>query len=82
MLKLGLVLVKLWLAYVMSINKFQGQTLFHVGLHLADDIFWHGQLYVAFSRVKALVNIKVQLSDIVHGQIGLMCNVVYEEALL
>jgi hypothetical protein len=40
----------LQLAYAMTINKFQGQTLSHVGLHLADDIFSHGQLYVAFSR--------------------------------
>jgi hypothetical protein len=57
----------LWLAYAMTINKSQGQTLSHVGLHLADDVFSHGQLYVAFSRTKALTNVKVQLPDIVHG---------------
>jgi len=72
----------LWLAYAMTINKSQRQTLSHVGLHLADDIFSHGQLYVAFSRAKAPTNIKVQLLDIMHGQIGLMRNVVYEESLL
>ncbi len=72
----------LQLVYAMTINKFQGQTLFHVGLHLADDVFLHGQLYVAFSHAKAPVNIKVQLPDSVHGRIGLMCNVVYEETLL
>ncbi len=72
----------LWLAYAMTINKSQGQTLSHVGHHLTDDVFSHGQLYVAFSRAKALANIKVQLPDIVHGQNGLMRNVVYEEALL
>ncbi len=70
------------LAYAMTINKSQGQTLSHVGLHLADGVFSHGHLYVAFSRAKAPTNIKVQLPDTVHGQIGLMCNVVYEEALL
>jgi hypothetical protein len=70
------------LAYAMTINKFQGQTLSHVGLHLTDDVFSHGQLYVAFSRAKAPENVKVQLPDIVHGRIGLMRNVVYEEALL
>ncbi len=70
------------LAYAMTINKSQGQTLSHVGLHLADDVFSHGQLYVAFSRAKAPANIKVQLPDIVHGRNGLMRNVVYEEALL
>jgi hypothetical protein len=70
------------LAYAMTINKFQGQTLSHVGLHLADDVFSHGQLYVAFSRAKAPTNVKVQLPNTVHGRIGLMRNVMYEEALL
>ncbi len=70
------------LAYAMTINKSQGQTLSHVGLHVADDVFSHGQLYVAFSRAKAPTNVKVQLPDIVLGQIGLMRNVVYEEAFL
>jgi ATP-dependent DNA helicase PIF1 len=32
----------LQLAYAMTINKSQGQTLFHVGLHLVDDVFSHG----------------------------------------
>jgi hypothetical protein len=70
------------LAYAMSFNKSQGQTLSHVGLHLTDDVFSHGQLYVAFSRAKAPANIKVLLPDTMHGRIGLMRNVVYEEALL
>jgi ATP-dependent exoDNAse (exonuclease V) alpha subunit len=60
------------LAYAMTINKSQGQTLSHVGLHLTDDVFSHGQFYVAFSRAKAAENVKVQLLDIVHGRIGLM----------
>jgi hypothetical protein len=30
------------LAYAMTINKSQGQTLSHVGLHLANDVFSHG----------------------------------------
>jgi hypothetical protein len=72
----------LWLAYAMTINKCQGQTLSHVGLHFANDIFSHGQLYVAFSRTKAPANIKVLLPNTMHGRSGLMRNVVYEEALL
>ncbi len=68
------------LAYAMTINKSQGQTLFHVGLHLVDDIFSHGQVYVAFSRAKVPTNVKVQLPNTMHGRIGLMRNVVYEEA--
>jgi ATP-dependent exoDNAse (exonuclease V) alpha subunit len=66
----------------MTINKSQGQTLSHVGIHLTDDVFSHRQLYVAFSRTKALANVKVQLPNTLHGRIGLMRNVVYEEALL
>jgi ATP-dependent DNA helicase PIF1 len=66
----------------MNINKSQGQTLSHVGLHLTNDIFSHDQLYVAFSRIEAPTNVKIQLPDTVHGWIGFMCNVVYEEALL
>jgi len=52
---------------VATINKSQGQTLSHVGLHFTDDVFSHGQLYVAFSPAKALENIKVQLPYTVHG---------------
>jgi hypothetical protein len=57
----------LWLAYAMTINKSQGQTFSHVGLHIANDVFLHGQLFVAFSRAKAQANVKVQLLDTVHG---------------
>jgi hypothetical protein len=66
----------------MTINKSQGQTLSHVGLHFINDVFSHGQPYVAFSHTKAPTNVKVQLQDTMHGRIGLMHNVVYEETLL
>lgn len=39
------------LAYAMTINKSQGQSMSCVGLNLEDPCFSHGQLYVACSRV-------------------------------
>ena len=47
------------LGYAMTINKAQGQTLDRAGLYLKSPVFDHGQLYVAFSRVRAMDNIKV-----------------------
>eukprot|EP00889_Picochlorum_renovo_P007403 jgi/Picre1/34433/NNA_001901.t1 len=37
-------------AFAMTINKAQGLTLQRVGVYLQDDVFSHGQLYVALSR--------------------------------
>ena len=47
------------LAYAMTINKAQGQTVKHVGLNLSTPVFSHGQLYVALSRCTHPRNIKV-----------------------
>ena len=39
------------IAFAMTINKVQGQTLERVGIYLPEPCFTHGQLYVAASRV-------------------------------
>uniref|UniRef100_A0A0L8IGX7 DNA helicase Pif1-like 2B domain-containing protein n=1 Tax=Octopus bimaculoides TaxID=37653 RepID=A0A0L8IGX7_OCTBM len=49
------------LAYSMTINKAQGQTFEKVGIHLPQPVFSHGQLYVTFSRSRAMNNIKVRV---------------------
>ena len=38
------------LAYALTIDKSQGQSLKRVGLYLCSECFAHGQLYTAFSR--------------------------------
>lgn len=37
------------LAFAMTVNKSQGQSVDHVGLDLEHPVSSHGQLYVAFS---------------------------------
>lgn len=51
------------LAFAMTINKSQGQTFDKVELDLRKDVFNHGQLYVAFSRVRNWEAIKVYLGS-------------------
>ncbi|OAD65337.1 hypothetical protein PHYBLDRAFT_176249 [Phycomyces blakesleeanus NRRL 1555(-)] len=49
------------LAFAMTINKSQGQTLDHVGLYLPSPVFGHGQLYVALSRIRKPSGIKIMV---------------------
>ena len=47
------------LAFAMTINIAQGQTLDRAGLYLPKPVFSHGQLYVALSRVRQKESIKI-----------------------
>ncbi|KAE8266702.1 hypothetical protein A4X09_0g5644 [Tilletia walkeri] len=47
------------LAFAMTINKAQGQSVFHVGVDLTHPVFSHGQLYVALSRASDTKNVKI-----------------------
>lgn len=66
------------LAFAMTINKSQGQTLRRVGIDLlTKPVFCHGQLYVAVSRVGHPSHIIFSVP-----QRHLTRNVVYKEALI
>ena len=49
------------LAFCMTINKAQGQTLDRVGIYLPEPVFSYGQLYVILSRGKSFKNVNFQI---------------------
>ncbi len=51
------------LAWAMTINKAQGQSLERVGIYLEDPVFAHGQLYVALSRAGSFGKVRVLVRD-------------------
>ena len=50
-------------AFAMTINKSQGQSVEHVGINLQTLVFSYKQLYVAFSRCTSPLNISVLLLE-------------------
>lgn len=50
-------------AFAMTINKSQGQTFKKIAIDLRRDVFNHGQIYVALSRVRSWDSLKIYLSD-------------------
>lgn len=75
------------LAYAMTINKAQGQTLSKVGIYLSIPVFAHGQFYVALSRARRPNDIKISvIESSIQGRMnkgaGIYTkNIVYKEVL-
>ena len=68
------------IAFAMTINKAQGQTLSRVGVFLERPCFSHGQLYVAASRVGLPERIRFAVARGANGEYR-TANIVYREAL-
>ncbi len=62
-------------AFAITINKSQGQTLNNVGVYFSSSVYSHGQLYVVISRVTNNANIKIFSGQ---GPDGYMWNVIYK----
>jgi ATP-dependent DNA helicase PIF1 len=76
------------IAFCMTINKSQGQSLTTVGIWLPQPVFAHGQLYVGLSRSGIPANTKILMTNVNNRQ-GIIndregfhtINIVYKEVL-
>ena len=74
------------IAFATTINKSQGQSLKNVGVWLRGQVFGHGQLYVAISRVSAPSQLRIAIkkdsaTETDDKQLKAK-NIVYKEILL
>lgn len=67
------------IAFAMTINKSQGQTLDNVEIYLPKPVFTHGQLYVVVSRVTSHKGLKIVVLDGNGHPITKTLNVIYKE---
>jgi ATP-dependent DNA helicase PIF1 len=67
------------LAFIMTINKSQGQSIVNVGIDLRNPVFSHSQLYVALSRCTSSDRIKVVFPE--DSDTTSTSNIVYTEVL-
>ena len=63
--------------FAMTMNKAQGQTLDFVGIYLNEDVFSHGQLYVALSRVRNFSSLAI----LTNNMDGYTKNIVFPKVL-
>ena len=66
-------------AYASTFHSCQGLTLDRVGIDLTQDVFTHGQLYTALSRIKHRSHVIVRLPGLEHLT---TTNVTYKELLI
>ena len=70
-------------SFATTINKSQGQSLSNVGVWLRGQVFGHGQLYVASSRVSKPSQLKFAvMRDPGLNNIMVARNIVFNEVLL
>ncbi|XP_074355163.1 uncharacterized protein LOC141693869 [Apium graveolens] len=65
--------------FAMTINKSQGQSLNRVGLYLPSQVFTHGHVYVALSRVTGIEGLIIVNADTEVKDQALIKNIVYKE---
>ena len=65
------------LCFAMTIHKGQGQSMQRVGVYVAQQMFAHGQLYVAVSRAMLAAGLKI----FIESGGDMLRNIVYKEIL-